>query len=173
MSALSLSWEALLKLPACTWMFFFLGKKNIIIFTNFGIFWPNIFYLQLQLWSYTINWHTCEKADLYCAKSHIECHCWVVKNTFAELFVIIVVFPPQVLVMPYFRECWGFMRSSSSSSSCSRRGMVRGPHKDPPKLSMLALWRLIYYLCFWSSQHLPHHLHILISTCLHIITKLQ
>lgn len=52
------------------------------------------------------------------------------------------------------------------------RTMVR-PHQNSPKRSLPPLGIVIYHLWFWSTQHFPHHLNILIFTSLYIITKLQ
>lgn len=52
------------------------------------------------------------------------------------------------------------------------RTMVR-PDQNSPKGSLPPLRIVIYHLWFWSTQHFPHHLNILIFTSLYVITKLQ
>lgn len=52
------------------------------------------------------------------------------------------------------------------------RTMVR-PDQNSPKGSLPPLRIVIYHLRFWSTQHFPHHLNILIFTSLYVITKLQ
>lgn len=52
------------------------------------------------------------------------------------------------------------------------RTVVR-PDQNSPKGSLPPLRIVIYHLWFWSTQHFPHHLNILIFTSLYVITKLQ
>lgn len=50
---------------------------------------------------------------------------------------------------------------------------IRRPNKDSPEWLLLPFLMAVHTLRFCSSKHFPHHLYILIPTCLYIILKPQ